>query len=479
MKKLLIITFCVCTFSCSKDIDSLNTDVKHTTTAPGQTFFANATKNLFDILNCPAWSAGIPAPLLTSMRLGPVWSQQITLVTYTDLAKFYYTANWSELYDVLNDLKSAYSIISGTEPLTDAEKISQKNMLAILEMMKAQVYMILVDSFGNIPYSQALDVDNVTPKYDDAKTIYIDLISRLTAAINDLNLSAGSFGSADLIYQGNVSLWKKFGNSLKLKMGLRVFDADNVMGSKAVQEAVSGGVMSSNSDNAILKYLSSPPNTNPLWLNVTQGNRKDVVIAEPYVDSMNVRNDPRRSIVLTEVNGQYKGGQYGEVINYDDYSNFGGPFRTPTMPGILLDYSSVEFFLAEAAEREIVGNSSDAELHYNKGIKASFDFYGASNFDDYIIQPNVNYSTANGSWKEKIGVQKWIALINQGVEAWAEYRRLDYPILFASPGSYVNTVPVRQLYPASEQTLNKVNYDEASQAIGKDLLTTKLFWDKL
>jgi len=140
-----------------------------------------------------------------------------------------------------------------------------------------------------------------------------------------------------------------------------------------------------------------------------------------------------------------------------------------------MDYAFVEFLLAEAAERSLI--ATPAQGHYNAAIRASFDYYGASGVDAYLAQPSVDYATAPGDWKEKIGIQKWISLYNQGFEAWTEYRRLGYPLLDAPPNAYIDEVPVRLTYPISEQTLNGANYSEASSAIGGDLLKTRLFWD--
>ena len=473
MKKSILVILVFISISCSKDLVDLNKDVKNATTASGETFFTYGVKNLFDILGTAAYTIG-PS---SSAMMGQVWSQHVTLVTYTTLPQYFYTARWDDLYSkVLKNLNQSKEVIGKKEVTGAVEEAKKKNMLAIIEIMKVQTYAILVETFGDVPYSESLDYTNTLPKYDDAKTVYVDLIKKLNEAINNLDISTSSFASGDPIYNGKVENWKQFGNSLKLKMGMRIIDSDNVIGAQTVLEAAPG-VFKSNANNAILNYLNATPNTNPLWLNAVQGNRKDVVIAKPLVDSMNIRNDPRRDIFFTKKNGAFIGGTYGQVIPFDSYSNYGDFFRDPKLAGILMDYSSVEFLLAEAAERSILGSPADAESHYNSAIKASFNYYGISNADVYLAQSNVNYSTAFGSWKEKIGVQKWIALFNQGLEAWTEYRRLDYPVLYAPTDAYVPTVPVRSTYPVSEQTLNGASYEAASVAIGGDLLTTKLFWD--
>lgn len=472
MKNIIMLLFILILFSCSKNLQDLNKDVKNATTASGETFFTFGVKNLFDILGTAGYNAS------STVSMAQIWAQHITLVTYTNTPQYYFDGQWTDMYtNVLKNLKESYIVTEKETFVLESDKIKQKNKLAIIEIMQVQTFAILVETFGNIPYSEALDYNNVLPKYDDGHSIYMDLMKRLNSAIIDLNTSQGSFSSGDPIYNGNVDKWRMFANSLKLKMGLRIVDVDAVEGAKAVVEAAAD-VFKSNADNNILKFQSVTPNTNPLWLNAVLGNRKDVVMAKPFIDSMNLRNDPRRDVFFSKINGKFIGGTYGQVVPFDDFSNYGTFFKNPALPGILLDYASVEFFLAEAAERSIVGQLGDAKNHYEKAIKASFEYYNVSGVNDYLQLPNVNYETAYGSWKEKIGVQKWIALFNQGFEAWTEYRRLDYPLLFAPAGAYINSVPVRSTYPIDEQTLNGENYSQASQAIGGDLMTTKLFWDK-
>jgi len=136
--------------------------------------------------------------------------------------------------------------------------------------------------------------------------------------------------------------------------------------------------------------------------------------------------------------------------------------------------------MAEAAELSLVGTPGDAAAHYNEAITASFDYYEVADVATYLAQPSVAYATATGTWKEKIGTQKWISLYNQGFLAWTEFRRLDYPALVApdtADDAAEGFVPRRFTYPIGEQTLNGDNYTTAAAAVGGDKLSTKLFWD--
>jgi hypothetical protein len=469
MKNFFIISSIILFLSCSTDLESLNVDQKNATSAPADAFFNLAVKNMSDLLS--GITFGATANPWNSSRL---LVQQISSVTYNEGTTYFIEFNWNSVYqNVLINLKKSTDVLENAKASSDP---TLQNKLAILEIMQVYTYSKLVESFGNIPYSEALDVNNITPKYDDAETIYIDLLNRLSAAINNLDESQTSW-KQDIMYSGNVTNWKKFGKSLQLQMGMRIVDSNLQLATKTITEAIPG-VFSSNEDNAKLLHLSSPPNTAELWTDLAVGNRKDYVGAKPFVNLLNALKDPRKTVYFQPVNGEYVGSPSGLVVNYNNYSKFGEIFYQPTTPVIFLDYASVEFFLAEAAERNI-GSVNDPEAHYNAAIKASFEYYGVGeSIDVYLAQQEVAYATASGSWQQKIATQKWLALFNQSPEGYTEWRRMDYPTLNAPPDSFINTVPVRFRYPISEQTLNSENYQSAASAIGGDLMTSKLFWDK-
>ena len=180
--------------------------------------------------------------------------------------------------------------------LQDAKKLAsndkQKAMISVIEVYAWQQ---MVDTFGDIPYTDALKgADEPTPAYDDDAKIYADLIVRINDAIAKLNGAGTGYTSADIIFGGNVAKWKKFANSVKLKLAMRMADANNTAAQTAAQEAVTAGVLTSNSDNVILNYLGSTPNSNPLWVDLVQSGRSDFVAANTVVDFMNAKSDPRR-----------------------------------------------------------------------------------------------------------------------------------------------------------------------------------------
>lgn len=472
MKKLLIIpgAFLLLLFGCKKNISDLNVDPKHPTVVPPYALFTNAERNLSDIL----------ASSNVNRNIFRLIVQYWTETTYTDESNYDLNTRsipdnfWTAVYrDVLKDAQEAKRLI----PSSTASAAVQKNQLAMCDILQVQAYYVLINTFGNIPYTQALRDSIYFPHYDDAKTIYYDLLTKLDADIAALDNTADGFGTADLVYGGDIDAWKKYANSLKLRLGIVLSDIDFAK-AKAVVEAAAPNAFTSNSDNAVFNYLDAPPNTNPVWVDLVQSGRHDFVPTNTIVDLMNTLNDPRRSVYFTlHSSGKYIGGIPGGSNTYGNYSHPGDELVAPNAPNALIDYSEVEFILAEAAARGMsVGGT--AEEHYNKAITASIEAWGGSAGDaaTYLLNPSVNYLTASGTWQQKIGIQKWLALYNRGFDAWVDVRRLDYPALVAPPDA-LSAFPVRFTYPVDEQNVNGSNYQQAASAIGGDAVTTKLFWD--
>lgn len=477
-------------------------------------FFAGAVlcavascDNLDDMnKNEKAYETALPSALMTNAQVNyayfltnasvnsnnfRAYAQHWSTSTYTDEANYNQakrnlgSSHAVLLYrDVLQDLVNAQKQIQNTKVLGPIEEGIKKNQLAILEVQIVMAYQTLVDLFGNVAYSEALDIKKFPlPKYDDAKTIYFDLASRLDAAIAALNDENGSFGNADLIFHGNVAKWKTLANSVKLKMGLHLADVDAAKAKAMVESAFNSGVMTTEADTALFQYFSSITDMNPLYDSLV--NESQINIAEFFVNELNGKEDPRRDFFFnpnSKINGEYKGAPYAKQVNYADYSNTGARLRQKTNPGVIFDYTETCFLLADAASRGFnVG--ADAATYYTKGIEASMNFWGVSNANaqTYLARPDVAFATASGTDKQKIAYQLWIAYYNRGFEAWTEYRRLDYPILVAPPTAVQEAegkVPVRNIYSTSDKTLNAANYEAASAAIGGDLMTTKIFWDK-
>jgi len=463
------------TTSCVDSLDDYNVDPKSPTTAPGVTFVSNAERNLVRTIN----SANIntnPFRYYVQYWAATDYPQESR---YQINTRSINTNYWNPLYrDVLRDLQEAKSVIPADVTISDDIKANQ---LASAEVLEIFTWATLVETFGNIPYTQALDISNPQPAYDDQKVIYNDLIKRLDAAIAQFKPNATGLGSADLINEGSTSLWIKFAYSMKLRMALTIADVDDAQ-ARTMIASVAGKVLASNEDIVDLTFLSTFPNTNPLYEDLVRSGRNDFVGTSFFVNRLKDLNDPRLSQFFNPVTAggtSYVGGDYGVTNAYTDFSTPSDKLKEPTLPGVVMSYSQVEFMLAEAVARGYAITGT-VESHYNAAVRASILEWGGttSAADTYLAQPAVAYTTAPGAtYKEKIGVQKWIALYGQPTEAYKEWRRLDSPKL-TKPSTAVTDIPLRYTYPVVEQSVNGTNYNTAAAAIGGDEVTTALFWDK-
>lgn len=480
MKKIIASLILVSLFqSCDKDaLTATNNDPNSYYTTVPSTLVTYAEKQLTDYMNTPSVN-------INNLRLTMQYWQE---TTYTDESQYNFVPRtvtdnvWNYLYvrtlknlDQSKKLVAAYNPTASESPTWETTK---KNQLAIIDMLQVFTYQTLVDTNGDIPYSESLDVDKFPlPKYDDGKTVYAQLITRLKADLANLDTTGTSFSSGEKFYNGNVAKWKKFGNSLLLKLGIAIADSDPTLAQATCTEALAGGVFTSSADDCNLAYLSASPNYSQLYANLVASNRNDFVAGKTIVDKMNATADPRRAAYFQTKNGVYVGGTIGVNSPFSTYSAPGTFAYSATTPGILLNYTEVAFYKAEAAARWNIGGSA-ASL-YADAVNASFLQWGRTSTEATAYLAANPYNAAN--WKQSIGTEAWLAMYNQPVQAWNFYRRLDYPVLAAAVNAVAdanNKVPVRLQYPVNEQTTNPTNYKAASTAIGGDYLYTKLFWDK-
>lgn len=486
IRTIKLLSCAIIFISCENGAE-LNMDPNSFYSTKPSALLTNAEKGIGDYLSTPNVN-------INNFRLTMQYWQE---TTYVDESNYDFVNRnisnnvWSNYYiNVLQNLVQAKKIINEYQPTaseTPTWPVTKKNQVAIIDILQVFVYSNLVDTYGDIPYTSSNDItNNQLPTYDKAADIYTSLIARLKTDINNLDTSGISFQDpsdldkpcGEVFYNGNVTKWKIFANSLLLKLGITLSDVNPSLAQSIVNEAVSNGVMTSSADDCIMSYESSSPNYSQLFANVVASGRNDYVAGKTIIDYMNATSDIRRSTFFQSVGttGQYIGATIGAPASFTSKSHVGEYAYTPTTPAIILNYTEVAFYLAEAAARWSPSNATSA---YNKAISASFLQWGYTLTDaaDYIaIKP---YDTTN--WKKSIGEQAWVALIDQGSTSWNTWRRLDYPILVA-PSTAISQaegkVPVRLQYPTSEATTNGTNFTNAGVAIGGDKLTTKVFWDK-
>lgn len=492
---ILSVFVAVASFS-SCDLVELNENVKDPSEVAAEQLFTNAQVQMGTFLHQVDVNIGI----------FQFMAQHWTMTTYTDETRYNIEgrtiagSDWQIMYNALNDLQQASKQVGKQQPATAEEEKIQANKQASIEIMQTLIYSKLVDIFGNVPYEEALNPDDPTPAYQDAMTIYKSIIDSLNTAISNIDPSAGGFStSADVYYGGNMGKWKKFANSLKLRLGMMFADVDKQYARTVVEAAVAGGVFDSNVDNAMIPFMTTQPNGNPVWENVIASGRDDYVPAKALISKMNALNDPRRAIFFTNYpssSNNYKGGIYGELNEYGSFSHFAPTIVLPGRDGLIMGYAEVEFLLAEAVARGFSVSHSAAHssnvTHYEAAITADMEFWNArataagvdeeitdQQIKNYLDQPSVQWEPNSTNWRETLGVQKWIGLFDQYLQAYTSYRRLDAPTL-QPPDEAVNAlkiVPVRFHYPVSEDRYNPKNVEAAAKAIGGDKFTTRLFWD--
>ena len=475
MKKIYFLLTFVLFFTYSCELDD-NIDPKAPTAVPAETLFTNALIQLVNQVNSPSVNVNI------SRLLVQYWQQ----TTYFTESRYNFQDRgipdgyFRELYrDVLRDLKEAKDLLVVQE-LTGSLLVEKNNKLATIGILEAYAFQMLVDAFGDVPYTEALlGGDNSTPKYDNDNDIYKSLITNLQANLTQISEGNPGFGGGDLLYGGDMTMWKKFGGSLLLRLGLRASDAMAAEAGQAITAALANGVFESG-EGARFSYSGTSPYSNGIHRAFIEGNRKDFLPTNTIIDNMMALEDPRLPAYFTQYEEAYVGAIAGldGAQSYNNYSHFADRYFDATLEVVLMDYCEVEFFLAEAVEKSLGNVSGSAEDHYNAAISASLDYHGVGGSTDaYLAQDNVAYSTATGDYKQKIGTQKWIALYNRGTESWAEWRRLDYPILNIPEGMTYDNIPNRMPYPYDEGELNGSNYEAAASAIGGDNTTSRVFWD--
>jgi len=457
--------------SCKKELVKINKNPNAAEIAQPNYLLTAATKSAVD----EYWS------ITRTTNPSSLFVQQWAMIQYTDPDRYIFTNNdfqefWTAQYS---------SIVNLDEIIKLADAQQNANYKGVALVLRSWAFSLLTDAFGNIPYSQAIQIDKyLTPAYDAQKDVYEGILNDLKNAQAALDPN-GKAIAGDIIYNNNISLWKKFANSLRLRIALRISDREPEISKQVLADIQNegGSFISSNSEIAQLVYLNSP-NQNPI--SNYFDTRDDYRISKTIVDKLIQLNDPRLPIYANktaaatpqEYVGLPNGLLVGDASNYgfSKTSKPGDYFTNPHAPAVIISYAEVLFDRAEAAARGFT-NENAGDL-YKQAILASLGQYNISNADatTYVNSPDVQYDAAN--FKKSIGIQKWIALFGQGLEAYAEWRRLDYPQLQPAVAGVLNgQIPLRFIYPGTEQSLNRKSYQLAVADQGPDLLTTRLWFD--
>ncbi len=506
MKKMLYklsaaaVIFSLLLSSCTKDFEEINTDPNNTPKALPQQLLAPALVNT----------------LTYNMIRNRNFNNELMQVT-VDLGdgdgkvfRYDYRATWADylyngLYSELTNFKDLYKIAS--EPLN-----FNKSYMGISLICQSWIYSILTDTYGDIPYSQsnlARDSGIYEPRFDKQRDIYLDIFKKLDSAnvlLSATGTGTGIVASSDPVFRGNLSRWRKFGNSLYLRLLLRISGKAEATAACAAKikdivedNAANYPIMANNDESAILRWTGVAPYISPYVNGVREQDFRGVAIASFFIDNLVIWNDPRIDISLGS-NGinrwaiaPYQGAFAGVPSGYSPgadpirksyfYSNTStSSLQTESLGGMMMNYAELKFILAEAALRGWI--SSSPETHYNDGVLQSIRLWlptWSVPIATYMAAADIQWDNA-GSFEDKmeqIHLQKYYALFMADHQQWFEYRRTGHPVLPQGSGLRNNGVmPARMTYPVYVQSTNPTNYQAAVAEQGPDVISTQVWWQK-
>jgi hypothetical protein len=427
------------------------------------------------------------------------WSESNGFSWYNDEFQYLVTTTF---YATLFD--QAYTrALKQYHLLTELEDAKFNNYIAVGKIMKAYHFQLLVDFYGDIPYTEALGRSALaTPKYDDGQVVYNDLLVQLTEAIAlikaaEADPTAVAVGTEDVMFEGDMTRWIQFANSLKVRIltrmsgGETVENGDQIAAELAVIEAEGTGFLD---DDVIVDagYLAQDNKQNPFWDSFGAGPDGSETMnfratcATAYTLSYLDNTGDARIGALYEYEDEVDGflgvdqiAEPGPEYSYQFVSNIGpGLLKGATMGSNIFTLAESKLNLAELAHKGLY-TAVDAETLYNEGIAASYAYLelGAADLNGYLTggastQQNVAWDSSPNKLQAII-TQKWIAVNGITAEqSWFDYSRTGYPAnLPIADEATASERPVRLFYPASERSSNSANVPAQPNAF-----TAKIFW---
>lgn len=511
MKKIFLYTIIMgLTFSsCTKDFEQYNTD-------PNNLTEVGARERPFMFAKAQSSAAMNRSFYQTVQNLGPdIYAQYFALTTTsfrTDrymLTPDWQRRFWSVVYvDTAPQLKSI---------LENVEQGSAEGALANIWWVYA--FHRLTDQFGPIPYFEAATANEVIP-YDAVDKIYADFFQRLEDAVEVLDAQPQGttvYQGYDLMYDGDIAKWKAFANSLRLRLALRISNVDPTTARQQAEAAVASGVMEDNQQNASLEKSLEGNDTNGL-AQVAVWN--EFAMSSTIASYLKGYADPRLqvffqpSIATGEFNSLRNGmsaTDLGVARNQSPANANVGTYWVQYKGNTIEGNLTSRFHIMGAAESYFLraegalngwNMGAGAKELYNQGIQTSMEQWGITSASQYISSAKrpaapqdyhkspavantpIAWSSLPDEQREQIGVQKWLAIFPDGMEAWAEFRRTGFPTMYRvlvsenpdlPTGSFINRMP----YPLTEETSNMTELEKGRALLGgPDNAATKVWWDK-
>lgn len=487
---MLVIATAAFTISCSEDFLDVNDNPNNPpVSTPGLTL--TVAQENFATLNATSMNY-LGNFMVYNWAVPSNWSAQQDLIRYNVNNTFYSNIFETSYGTIFRDL----TYVKNAEDPSGAADYG--NYDAIVETLKGFQYQLLVDLYGDVPYTEAnLRGANTTPKYDDAETVYKSIIDSLTSAA-ELALNpadnAEDPGSSDIIFGGDMDKWAQFANTIKLRMLVRL---SNTGQDSYIQSQIA--LIDANGAGYVTADVSSNPgySQNEFQQSPFYGyagydeageelDRHDYTVASDYIiASLQGHNDPRvdQLFALPKNGSVHKGVEQaislpGTGFTSNDLSKIGeGLLKSSEQDQPIMLLAEALFLQAEAAARGYMAGGDAAAMElYNAGIQASFDYLGTEGAEEYYSQPIENVSWAASSDKiEAIITQKYLALNGvAGIESWIELTRTGFPSGLPIPADSDGKRPVRLLYPSSEYARNADNVPPTTTA---DAFNNPPFWN--
>ena len=405
----------------------------------------------------------------------------------------------SALWDVTwtREVKNLVDLMTRT-----AEDPKKTNYTAAAKILWVYVMNRLTDLYGDMPYSEAgrgVTDGILFPKYDTQESIYTDMFAKLNEAIGGFSGSADPL-DGDVMFAGDTEKWKRWANSLRLRLGMRLVKVNPTLAQEQVAAAISGGVMQGVDDSAIMTHTDTETNGNSDVMAADDNFR----LSKTFVDYLLSTGDPRLPVwgMLYDDDGNansnladFKGMPNGLVstdLQDGEHATFvrhnRSTIKSPSSPYFHQTYAEVSLLLAEAAVRGWGTTPKSAAEHFADGLQAGCDIVNmypnaaidAQAIADFIAANPLDESSTEASL-EHINTEIWVSLYQNGMEAFANWRRSGYPDLVPVDhpiGTTNGTIPRRLYYPPSEAGINP-SYQEAvnRQWGGENELTGRVWWD--
>ncbi|WP_298360849.1 SusD/RagB family nutrient-binding outer membrane lipoprotein [Runella sp.] len=483
MKKyiLLSLAMILTATSCTSEFDEMNVDPNNPTKISPQYLLPYALERSIDRY----WGGRTRFERL-NLDGAMLWMQYLSRNIYSNEGDNYGISpamqnnNWQAFFN--DGLVNFQRIITETGPQGTAPNANYEGVALV---MRSWLFSVMTDLWGAIPYNDALRGTATeaiyTPAYDSQEKIYEALLNDLKIANEKLN-PAGPAITGDIVHNGNILRWKRFANSLRLRLANRQAVKKSAESRAIMREILSDPakypIITANADNTVLRSTSVLPSNNEWNQVLIQESRTDWNISSTLADKMNSLNDTRITVYANPVGGKYVGHPNGlpdaiATTYLATSSNVGSAFTRIDAPSVLMTAAEVNLILAEAVlDGDIT--TGTAKGYFEAGISASFEQYG-------LTVPATYFAAVGAVTREKVLEQKWLALYGVGIEAWTEYRRTGFPVLPAKDPRAVfendGVLPTRLPYPGSEYSLNKASLDKGIALNGgADNMKTKLWW---